>query len=290
MAQLIYYFLKLISYLPFWVLYAIADLLFFLNFYLIGYRKKLVMDNLNIAFPEKTKKEKEKISQKFFRQFSDFIVESIKNFSMKEEEYQKRYQFENLEEIRDHILKTNKGAVITASHQFNWEWMIYVAVPIPENIQAFISYTPLSNKMLDKLIRKNRERFGLKLASARSFIKTLEHNYKNTNKLTVSGLISDQSPRANYKFRTDFFGVNVPVYTGPESIAKKLDQSFWFLWVEKPKRGHYKVRFDYITDDTNQYETGELTKIFIQKTEELIRFQPENYLWSHRRWKHRREE
>ncbi len=285
LGKIIFIILKTLSYLPFWVLYGISDVLFVLNYYIIGYRKKLVMDNLNIAFPEKSLDEKKKISRVFFRNFTDFIVESIKTFSMSKESFEKRYRFENIEEIKEYLIKDNRGAVISAAHQFNWEWMIYVGSRLSGNLKAFISYTPLSNKVLDSLIRKNRERFGLTLTSASQFINTL--GKADENILPVSGLISDQSPKANYKFRAEFFGVEVPVYTGPENIARKLNQSFWFLNVKKAKRGHYLVYFELIAPDVSTYKEGELTKISLRKTEELIRAQPENYLWTHRRWKHR---
>lgn len=284
LGTLIFTILKILSYLPFWVLYGLADFLFLLNYYLIGYRKKVVMDNLTIAFPEKSLKEKKKTSKAFFRNFSDFIVESIKTFSMSSKSFEQRYKFENIEEIREFVLESNRGAVIYASHQFNWEWMIYVGRYLTGNLQAFISYTPLSNKILNTLIKANRERFGLQLASARSFIKTLQQIDKDT--IPISGLISDQSPKANYKFRTPFFGVDVPVYTGPETIAAKLEQSYWFLWVKKVKRGHYLVKFELISENASINKEGELTRISVQKTEELVRSQPENYLWTHKRWKH----
>ena len=287
MGKIIYIVLKTLSYLPFWILYGVSDVLFILVYYVIGYRKKVVMDNLNIAFPGKTPKEKKKISRKFFRNFTDFIVESIKTFSMSKKSFEKRYYFDNIKEINELVIKSNRGAAINAAHQFNWEWMIYVGAKLPKSTQTFISYTPLSNKLLDSLIRKNRERFGLKLASASRFMRTLENTDKSI--LPISGLISDQSPKSNYKFRADFFGVNVPVYTGPENIAKKFNQSYWFLNVKKVKRGHYLVHFELIDMDVSNYEDGELTKIGLRKTEELIRQQPENYLWTHRRWKHRKD-
>ena len=286
MGKLIYIILKIFSFLPFVVLYAFADLLFIINYYLIGYRKKVVMDNLNIAFPEKSLKEKKEISRKFFRNFSDFIVESIKTFSMSHESFQKRYHFVNIEEISNFVVKSNRGAVIYATHQFNWEWMIYVSTYLPSNSKAYISYTPLSNKTLNYLIKKNRERFGLRLASARDFVKTIQNTDKD--ELSISGLISDQSPKANYKFRTNFFGKNVPAYTGAENIATKFKHSYWFLNVIKVKRGHYDVKFEFMAEDTSKYETGELTRLSIAKSEDLIRSQPENYMWTHRRWKHAR--
>jgi len=285
LGNFIFILLKLLSYLPFWVLYGFSNFLFFLIYGLLGYRKKVVMDNLSIAFPEKTEAEKKAIARKFFRNFSDFIVESIKTFSMTKESFEKRYRFDNIEEIRDFVLENNRGAVISAAHQFNWEWMIYVGSKLTNRIQAYISYTPLSNKILNTLIKKNRERFGLILAPANRFIKTLENSSEEI--LPISGLISDQSPKANYKFRADFFGVEVPVYTGAENIAKKLHQSFWVLDVKKVKRGHYLVHFDLVASDTASYPEGELTRISLRMMEEMISKQPENYLWTHRRWKHR---
>jgi len=288
LSKLIFIVLKTISFLPFWVLYGFSDLLFVLNYYIIGYRKKVVMENLAIAFPEKSIHDRKAISKKFFRQFTDFIVESIKTFSMSEKEFINRYHFENLDEISSYIIEKKQGAVVAASHQFNWEWMIFVGKPMPKDARAYISYTPLSNKILDKLIRKNRERFGLSLVPANKFVKTL--NSAHDHRIPISGLISDQSPKKTYKFRTEFFGVNVPVYTGPENIARKLNQSYWILKVVKLKRGYYSVYFDFITHDVHQYDIGELTKIFLRKTEKYIRQQPENYLWTHRRWKHRSNE
>ena len=286
MGKLIFILLKMFSYLPFWVLYGIADFLFVVNYYLIGYRKKVVMDNLDIAFPDKSLKEKKEISRKFFRNFSDFIVESIKTFSMSPKSFKKRYHFINLPELIAIITKENRGAVIFASHQFNWEWMINVSSHLPHNAKAYISYTPLSNKTLNHLIIKNRERFGLRLASAKDFVKTIQNSDKE--ELSISGLISDQSPKANYKFRTQFFGKDVPAYTGAENIAKKFDQSYWFLNVTKTKRGHYDVLFELMASDISSYQEGELTRLSFAKTEDLIRKQPENYLWTHRRWKHAR--
>jgi len=284
MAQLIFILLKALSHLPFMVLYAFADFLFVVNYYLIGYRKKVVMDNLRIAFPEKSAKEREAISRAFFRNFSDFIVESIKTFSMSPKSFKKRYRFVNLDELIAFITKDKRGAVIFASHQFNWEWMINVSSHLPQQAKAYISYTPLSNKTLNRLIKKNRERFGLRLASAKDFIKTIQNTDKD--ELSISGLISDQSPKANYKFRTTFFGKEVPAYTGAENIARKFHQSYWFLNVTKTKRGYYDVKFELMAADVSGYQEGELTRLSIAKTEDLIRKQPENYLWTHRRWKH----
>lgn len=231
MGKFIYILIKSLSYLPFWFWHGFADILYILNFYLIGYRKKVVLENLKIAFPDKTESERKKIAKKFFRNFSDFIIESIKVFSMSEKQFKKRYVLENVEEVKAVMQRTQKGAIATAAHVFNWEWMISIGTYLGEGFLGRVAYTPLSNKTLDYLIRNNRERFGLKLTRSSAFKNELEGELKDH--LTFTGLIADQSPQKQYKFRTDFFGVNVPVFTGPETMAKRLDHSFWFLWTKK---------------------------------------------------------
>jgi KDO2-lipid IV(A) lauroyltransferase len=286
MSKLLFYFFKAIGYLPFWFWFGVADFFWILNYYLIGYRKKVVRANLDIAFPEKTDKEKRRIEKLFFRNFSDFIIESIKTFSMSEQQFDKRYKITNLNELIQVYRETNKGGIMVAAHVFNWEWMISLGTSLPDDIVGRVSYSTLSNKTLDKLIKNNRERFGLKLSPSYRFAQVLEEKYKEA--YTISGLIADQSPKANYKFRTKFFGIDVPAYTGPEKLARQLDQSFWFLNTKKVKRGYYEIYFELITKDPKQYEENELTKLYLGKTEALIRKSPENYLWTHRRWKHRK--
>jgi len=286
LGKLLFIFLKGIAYLPFWFWHGFADILWVLNYYIIGYRKKVVLENLRIAFPEKSELERKRIAKKFFRNFSDFIIESIKAFSMSRKSFEKRYVIENKEEVFDYMITSGRGVVATAAHVFNWEWMIFLGNSMPEPIQGLVSYTPISNKSLNRLIKANRERFGLNIIPSKDFVKTLENKVKQ--KLCISGLIADQSPKANYKFRTDFFGVDVPFYTGPESSARKHNHSFWFLHIQKPKRSHYVLNFELIADQPNEFTENDLTKIYIQKVEDLIRKYPDNYLWTHRRWKHRK--
>jgi KDO2-lipid IV(A) lauroyltransferase len=285
LGRILFYFLKTISYLPFWFWHGFADILWLLNYYVIGYRKKVVLTNLEIAFPEKTEDERKKIARKFFRNFSDFIIESIKGFSMSQKSFEKRYRIENKDEVKQYILNSKRGAVATAGHIFNWEWMIFLGASLPDDIKGLVSYTPISNKSLNRLVKANRERFGLTIVPSKKFVKTLEDT--SNSHLTISGLIADQSPKANYKFRTEFFGVDVPFYTGPESSARKHNQSFWFLNMRQIKRSHYVMNFELIADHPSEYPENELTKIYIKKVEDQIRKYPDNYLWTHRRWKHR---
>lgn len=285
MGRLLFYFLKTISYLPFWFWHGFADVMWLLNYHVIGYRKRVVLANLSIAFPEKTEKERKKIAKKFFRNFSDFIIESIKGFSMSEKSFERRYKIENKEELIKYILKSERGAVATAGHIFNCEWMIFLGASLPDDIKGLVSYTPISNKSLNRLVKANRERFGLTIVPSRKFVNVLEETSRNN--LTICGLIADQSPKANYKYRTDFFGVNIPFYTGPESSARRHDHSFWFLNMRQVKRSHYVMNFELIADHPSEFSENELTKTYIKKVEQQIRKYPDNYLWTHKRWKHR---
>jgi KDO2-lipid IV(A) lauroyltransferase len=284
LGQLLFIFLKTVSYLPFWFWHGFADILWVLNYHIIGYRKNVVLENLRIAFPEKTENERKRIAKKFFRNFSDFIIESIKAFSMSEKQFKKRYQITNVDELNRVLLNSKKGAIITAGHIFSWEWMISVGASLSREIVGRVAYTPLSNKALNKLIKENRERFGLKMTPSNKFTKTLEQNYKS--EISLTGLISDQSPRENYKFWTDFFGVKVPVYTGPETMAKRFDQSYWFLKTTKIGRSKYSLEFELLSENPSEVGDNELTELFIKKLEDQIRAFPDNYLWTHRRWKH----
>lgn len=285
MGSLLFYFLKIISYLPFWFWHGVADILWVLSYFIFGYRKKVVMENLDIAFPEKTTKEKKQIARKFYRNFSDFIIESIKAFSMSGASFRKRYHIDNIAEVLNFLEMKKQGAVLSATHSFSWEWMIHAGQYLPPNIRAFVAFTPLSNKSLNKLITANRQRFGLELIRSNKFAENLKNLPKGS--MALSGLVADQSPFANYKFRTEFFGVNVPVFTGPERLARELNQSLWFMHIRRTQRSHYVLHFEMIAEQVDTFKEGELTKIYIQKTEELIRKYPDNYLWTHRRWKHR---
>lgn len=287
MGSLLFIFLKGISYLPFWFWHGFADILWILNYHIIGYRKKVVLENLKIAFPGKSEIERKRIAKKFFRNFSDFIIESIKGFSMSQKSFEKRYVIENKKDVFDYMLKSGRGAIATAGHVFNWEWMIFLGFNMPQEIKGLVSYTPISNKSLNRLIKANRERFGLTIVPSRDFVRTLEKTTQTH--LTISGLIADQSPKADYKFRTDFFGVDVPFYTGPESSARKQNQSYWFLNIYKPKRSHYVMNFELIADNPDDFPENNLTEIYIKKVEDLVRKYPDNYLWTHRRWKHRKK-
>ncbi len=285
MSKVLYYIIVGLSYLPFWFWYGVSDILFVLIYFLIGYRKKVVLGNLDIAFPEKSAAEKRKIAKRFYRHFTDFLIENIKCFSLRRSTLAKRFRLINHQDLSAHIRQHKKGVVVAISHQFNWEWMMNIAEYMPTQSVTMAAYTPLSNKSLDKLIQANRSRFGSVLVSS-SLLPMQVKVWQEEGMWPIVGLIADQSPHASYKFWAPFFGVEVPVFTGIEILAKRFDLDVWFMHIHKRKRGYYEAHFELITDKSATYSKGELTALYLAKVEEQIKAQPETYLWSHRRWKH----
>lgn len=285
MLKLGYYLFYCISLLPFWIWYGIADIIFVLAYYVFGYRKKVVLYNLNLAFPYKSVMEKRKIAKRYYRHLSDFLVETVKVFSLSKKQMRKRIYISNLEDLHTHIREHQQGAVLAMAHQFNWEWLLNIAEDMPDKVRTVVAYTPLSNPSMDVMIKQNRERFGSEMVASAHlpfYIKQVQ----DEGFYPFVGLVADQSPPADYKFWAPFFGIEVPVFTGVETVAKRFGLSVWFVQVQKCKRGYYEACFELLTDKPNSFTKGELTKLYLSKVEAQIRSFPDTYLWSHRRWKH----
>lgn len=285
MVKILFYIVHALSYLPFWFWYGVSDILFVLTFYVFAYRKKVVLSNLDIVFPNKDAAEKHRIARRFYRNFTDFIVENIKSFSMSQASLRKRFAMSNIDEVTQYIAAHNGGAIISMSHQFNWEWMMNIEEKMPRQAHSVAAYTPLSNTVLDRMVKKNRERFGSSLLSSSKlplFIKKLQDD----GRWPFVGLVADQSPHASNKFWAPFFGVEVPVFSGLEVLSKRFGLSLWFMHVRKLMRGYYQAHFELIAPANHSLAKGELTMRYLAKVEEQIVAQPETYLWSHRRWKH----
>lgn len=281
---LLYPIVMLMSRLPFWVIYGISDLLYFFTYYIIGYRKKIVFNNLRLVFPEKTDEEITKIAKDFYRHFSDILVESIKAFSMSKEDFHNRYNFLNLE-VFEHHYKNNKSVILLGAHYANWEWFIHVAQY--NSHRSYGTFNTLKNPYFDKLIRKSRERFGGFLVPTNH---TIPEIVKNTEKgiLSIYGLISDQSPMVQKThYWREFMGIKVPIHTGAESLAKKYDMAVVYFSTEKIKRGYYEVTLKTITENPRDFRDFEITDQFLNLLEHQIRTTPHLYFWTHKRWKHR---
>jgi len=279
-----YPILWFISVLPFPLFYKVSDMVCFIVYRVLGYRKKVVRQNLELAFPDTSPDELDTIEKKFYSHMCDLFLEMIKTLSLSKEEMQKRFAFTNLEVIRKYE-EENRNVILVCGHYASYEWMMSLGYRIKHI--GFGIYMPLANKYFDRLVQKIRTRHGAKLIARRGSVKTI-HEYHEKGDLCMYGLASDQSPswkRARYWRR--FMGVKVPVFTGAETLAKELDYPVVFLDIQKVKRGFYETTFKVITEHPKDIPDYGITDQFTEMLEGQIREKPEHYLWTHKRFKHR---
>ena len=273
-----------ISWLPFRLLYFISDLFYYILYYGIKYRRKIVRKNLELSKVAKSTKDLIRIEKKFYRHLTDVFFEMFKFYSISPEEMKRRFYIEN-PEIFYQLEKKNKSVMFMTSHYGGFEWFLSINYHVPQ--LPFAVYTPLSNKSLDSLIKKFRLRHGSKLISrykAGSYIK----KQIKKNKLFLYGMAADQSAQIrSITYWKEFLGVKVPVFTGSERIAKQHDIPVVFGKVVKIKRGYYKVVVDLISEFPNEYKNYQITDIYLKKLEKQIREIPEYYYWTHNRFKHK---
>ena len=281
---LVYPLIWLLSSLPMALLYLLSDGLYLLFFYVIGYRKKVVLDNLTLAFPEKEERELLEIRKKFYRHFTDLVVESVKAFTMSKAFVSKRYAFNNPEVVND-LHKKGRSIAFVGAHQANWEWSC--SLPMVVDVLCFGAYTRMGNKYFDRVIKKSRSKFGFVGYETTKIVQAIKSNFDNG----VQGLyllLSDQSPQIHKThYWREFMGVKVPIHTGAEMLAKKFDMAVVNYSIKKIKRGCYKVDLEIITETPQQFKNYEITDQYLAIVERNIREQPEYYLWSHKRFKHK---
>jgi len=281
---LTYPFIWVFSRLPMRILYIKSDVFFFLIYYVFQYRKKVVLENLRLAFPEKSERERKEISKKFFKHFVDLVMESIKYFSISEKQIKARYKFLN-PELVDFYGKQGKNIIIVGAHQGNWEWS--TSMPLALETTVLGAYTTIANKYYEKAIKKSRKRFGIDGYKTSQTVANIKKNISNgINAVYI--LLSDQSPQLIKTFYwSTFFGVKVPIHTGAEMLAKKFDCTMINYVAKKVKRGYYEIEFELITETPKAFDDYELTEKYLAITEKNVNQQPEIYLWSHKRFKHR---
>ncbi len=281
---LIYPFLWLISILPFRLLYAFSDGLFVLLYYIIGYRRKTVKDNLDLVFPNKSEKEKKRITKAFYHHLCDMIVEAIKSMTISEKEMKKRFTFSNVEVINT-IEKQNKSIVLMCAHYGSWEWIFILQTYVTS--KGYAVYKRLANKHFDRLVKRIRARYNSYLITTKETVPILVDS-KRKGELTISGFVSDQTPKPRKAFHwNEFLGITVPVHTGAEMLAKKLDMAVVFFGVKRLKRGYYETSFKTLAINPKEFENYKITDAFLKLVEEQIHEAPEYYLWTHKRWKYR---
>jgi len=280
----LYPFLWLISVLPFRVLYILSDIFRFIIQYVIGYRKKVIEDNLRLVFPEKSEAEIKRIRQKFYKHFCDVFIEMIKTLNISKTQLNKRFVIKN-PEVLAQLESYNTSAVLMYGHYASYEWSIVIQSHL--SIGGLAIYKKLANIYFDRLVRKIRSRYKTDLVNTLKALKKIDDMHK-TNDYKLIGFLSDQSPKIKpTNVWLPFMGINIPCFIGAELTAKKYNFPVGFLEIEKVKRGYYEANFVFITDNASETEEYEITKKFNQLLEAQIRQAPEFYLWTHKRWKHR---
>ena len=279
-------FLKLLSRLPFPVLYLISDVLSFLAFHVIRYRRKVVFNNLRGCFPEKSKKEIYSIASKFYTNLSDVIVELVKSFDLDIEDIKKRVKF-NQKEILHSYLKQGQPVFCMAAHQCNWEWILY-GFHANFHFPADPVYKPLANKTFDKLMLENRTRFGANPIPKNNAAREIVKRRKSPR---AFALVADQLPmKTTDKYWTDFLGRDTAFYTGTEQLAGMVKAPVAFFGIRRVKRGYYEI--DTIKIGEPPYENGSnvVLERYARELERYILQSPSDWLWSHKRWKYTRED
>lgn len=281
---LIYPILWLISILPFRLLYLFSDLIYLIVYYVIGYRRKTVKENLMLVFPEKSKQEIKHISKKFYHHMCDMFLEMIKSLTISRKDLNKRFIIKNPKNLA-HLESLNKSIVTMYGHYASYEWSIVVEDYI--SVKGIAIYKKIKNRYFDNLVKKIRSRYNTELMDTKKAvikITTLE----DQGVKSIIAFLSDQSPKNYIKYHwTKFMNIEVPCFTGAEKLAKNLDLSVAYLKIEKVKRGFYEAEFITLAENANDYPDYELTDRFTRELEKQIYKAPEFYLWTHKRWKHR---
>ncbi|WP_338410394.1 lysophospholipid acyltransferase family protein [uncultured Flavobacterium sp.] len=282
---LFYPFLWIISILPFRVLYLLSDFVFFIVYRIIKYRKKTVRENLALALPHLSKPERDLIEKKFFKHLCDMFLEMIKTLSISRKEIENRFVFTNLELYKD-LEKKNKSVALLCAHYASYEWTVSMNHYI--TYKGYGIYKKIANTYFDRLVHHIRSKFKATLISTKETASTIEKNHAN-GVLSLYGFASDQSPRLDKAMHwCKFMGIETPVHTGAELLAKRYDLNLIFLRVKKVKRGYYEGTFELMAENPKDTKRFEISEDFIHRVEKQILEDPEFYLWTHKRWKHRR--
>ena len=282
---LVYPILWLISILPFPILYLFSDFVYFLIYRVIGYRKKTVRENIALALPHLSEKERLIIEKKSYHHLCDMFLEMIKTMSISEKEINERFSYSNLDVYLD-LEKKGKSIALMCAHYASYEWVLSMNNHI--TFKGYGIYKKIANPYFDKLVKNIRAKFKAYLITTKETKTTIEKNAKN-GVLGVFGFASDQTPRRSDNMYWDsFLGIQTPIHVGAEMLAKRYDMNVIFLKVKKVKRGYYEASFEVLSEDIKSIPDYKLSENFMRKVEQQIYEAPEFYLWTHKRWKHKK--
>lgn len=278
-----YSFVWLLHLLPERILYLLSDLLYLLMYHVVGYRKKVVYDNLENAFPEYDKPEIRRIAKKFFHHLSDLILESAVFHFYSKSKALKRITYKN-PELLNELYSKGKQVMAVLGHYGNWEYLSSLGLVIDYPVVAI--YKPLRNRHFNRMVQKNRKAYGVIPVPMEKIARTLIGYHKSSTPV-LTLFLGDQRPLYHQiQYWIKFMGRDTPMFLGTEKLARKLDAAVVFLKIRKLKRGRYEVETELICEGPEGLKPFEITNRHVHILEDLIREEPAYWLWSHRRWKH----
>ena len=284
MNKILPFILILISKIPYKLFYIVSEVLLLFVHRIFKYRINTVQKNLKNSFPKHSLSELKEIEKKFYRNFCDILLENLLIYSISEKELQKRMKLLN-PEIFDALFSDDKGAILIGAHYNNWEWMA-LSLGVYAKQDVFSVYKPLNNKTINGLMLNARKRFGANIIPMTSFAKTV---LENKNRATINLMLSDQSPhKSKVDYYCTFLNQDTPVYLGPEKLVNAGKFELLFVEVHRIKRGYYEMKIVPLKDKSIE-ENKSMTLLHVNHLEKIINDQPENWLWSHKRWKNRRK-
>lgn len=283
-AFLFYFILIPLSLLPFPLMYALSDFTFLLLYHVFPYRKKIVLQNLRNSLPEKSEKEIQVICKNFYRHFCDIIFESLKTFTVSAEALLKRVELENVA-LLEKYYKEGKSLILVTGHYGNWEWPA-MTLSFHSSHKGTGIYQRLSNPFFDKKLRSTRARFGTKLMSTKEVAAFFE---EHRNELCTYGFINDQSPSDPKKGHwMKFLNQDTSTFIGVEKYAMQYNYPVIYGVIKKIKRGHYHLEYRLVSDDPTSTKPFEITETCSRINEVSILADPQYWLWTHKRWKHKK--
>ncbi len=284
MNKILQFILILIGKIPFKILYIMSEVTLFFVYRIFNYRIETVQKNLKNSFPKYSLRDLMKIEKKFYRNFCDILIENLLLFTISENELKKRMVLLN-PEIFDTLYNKDKGAILIGAHYNNWEWMA-LSLALYAKQDVYTVYKPLNNKTINDIMLKARERFGANIVPMESFAKTV---LKNKNRSTINLMLADQSPhKSKVDYYCTFLNQDTPVYLGPDKLVNAANLEFLFVEVNRLKRGYYEMKIVPLKDKSIE-ENKSMTLLHVNHLEKIINDQPENWLWSHKRWKNSRK-
>ncbi len=282
--NILFQIVLLISRLPLKIQYLFSDIVYVLAYSIIGYRKKVVRENISNSFPDRSEEELSKIEKKFYQNFSDYLAETIRSFTISSQELRVRVQHINQHVFQD-AKDEGKNVILLAGHVFNWEWFNALTTIIPQD-HCYPVYRKVNSTFWEERVKSIRNSYGNQAIEAREVIR---HIFRNTNDGNSAYMfVADQTPHSSeVTYGLKFLNQRTPAFIGYDKLATRMDLAFVYCEMKKVKRGYYQVNYHRIFPDGEQFTDYEVVRKFHHLLENTIRKNPDNYLWSHRKWKYK---